>query len=159
MIRLAARVNQLKRDRKLGGAEFAGYGGRLCSNVQRAARSIGRRYDEAFRPLGLTNWQFAFMVATFRPEPPIINALADALATDRATITAESEAARRARPPQDRARQTRRRMRRVSRRIWLSRTSTAFATNCAPSPTSSARRPAGRRQTRRSSNRNGDDHV
>jgi len=60
----------------------------LCSNVQRAARSIGRRYDEAFRPLGLTNWQFTLMVATFRPEPPTINALAGALATDRTTITA-----------------------------------------------------------------------
>jgi DNA-binding MarR family transcriptional regulator len=60
----------------------------LCANVQRAARSIGRRYDEAFRPLGLTNWQFTLMVATFRPEPPTINALAEALATDRTTITA-----------------------------------------------------------------------
>ena len=60
----------------------------LCTNVQRAARSIGRRYDEAFRPLGLTNWQFTLMVATFRPEPPTINALADSLATDRTTITA-----------------------------------------------------------------------
>lgn len=60
----------------------------LCTNVQRAARSIGRRYDGAFRPLGLTNWQFALMVATFRPERPTINALADATATDRTTITA-----------------------------------------------------------------------
>jgi len=60
----------------------------LCTNVQRAARSIGRRYDEAFRPLGLTNWQFALMAASFRPEPPTINGVAEALATDRTTITA-----------------------------------------------------------------------
>ena len=60
----------------------------LCTNVQRAARAISRRYDEAFRPLGLTNWQFTLMVATFRPEPPTINALAEALGTDRTTITA-----------------------------------------------------------------------
>lgn len=60
----------------------------LCANVQKAARSIGRRYDTAFRPLGLTNWQFTLMVATFRPEPPTIKALAESLATDRTTITA-----------------------------------------------------------------------
>lgn len=60
----------------------------LCTNIQRAARSIGRRYDRAFRPLDLTNWQFTLMVAAFRPEPPTINDLAEALATDRTTITA-----------------------------------------------------------------------
>jgi DNA-binding MarR family transcriptional regulator len=60
----------------------------VCSNVQRAARSVGRRFDEAFRPLGLTNWQFTLMVALFRPEAPTINTVAHDLATDRTTITA-----------------------------------------------------------------------
>lgn len=60
----------------------------LCSNVQRAARSIGRRFDEAFRPVDLTNWQFTLMVALNRPEPPTINTLAQDLAIDRTTITA-----------------------------------------------------------------------
>ncbi len=60
----------------------------LCTNVQRAARVIGRRYDRAFRPLALTNWQFTLMVATHLPEPPTINALAASLATDRTTVTA-----------------------------------------------------------------------
>ncbi|MCW6511194.1 MarR family winged helix-turn-helix transcriptional regulator [Lichenifustis flavocetrariae] len=59
----------------------------LCTNVQRAARSIGRRFDEAFRPLDLTNWQFTLLVALNRPEPPTINVLAKDLAIDRTTIT------------------------------------------------------------------------
>ena len=60
----------------------------LCTNVQRAARSIGRRFDQAFRPLKLTNWQFTLMVALFRPEAPTINLVAQELSTDRTTITA-----------------------------------------------------------------------
>ncbi len=60
----------------------------LCSNVQRAARSIGRRFDEAFRPVDLTNWQFSLMVALNRPEPPTISAVAQGLAIDRTTLTA-----------------------------------------------------------------------
>jgi DNA-binding MarR family transcriptional regulator len=60
----------------------------LCTNVQRAARALSRRYDEAFRPLGLTNWQFTLLVAAYRPEPPTMNALADALGADRTTVTA-----------------------------------------------------------------------
>lgn len=60
----------------------------MCTNVQRAARSLSRLYDEAFRPLGLTNWQFTLLVATYRPEPPTMNALAGALNADRTTITA-----------------------------------------------------------------------
>lgn len=59
----------------------------LCGNVQRAARSIGRRFDEAFRPLDLTNWQFTLLVALNRPEPPTINVIAKDLAIDRTTIT------------------------------------------------------------------------
>ena len=55
----------------------------LCANVQRAARAIGRRFDDAFRPLDLTNWQFTLMVALHRPQAPTIS-----LATDRTTITA-----------------------------------------------------------------------
>jgi DNA-binding MarR family transcriptional regulator len=60
----------------------------LCSHVQQAARSIGRRFDEAFRPLDLTNWQFTLIAALNRPEPPTINVIAHDLAIDRTTITA-----------------------------------------------------------------------
>ena len=60
----------------------------LCTNAQRAARAIARRFDEAFRPLDLTNWQFTLMVALNRPEPPTINVVAQELAIDRTTVTA-----------------------------------------------------------------------
>ena len=60
----------------------------LCANIQRAARAIGRRFDDAFRPLDLTNWQFTLMVALYRSQPPTITLVANDLATDRTTITA-----------------------------------------------------------------------
>ena len=60
----------------------------LCANVQRAARAVGRRFDDAFRPLDLTNWQFTLMVALYRPTAPTITVVAHDLATDRTTITA-----------------------------------------------------------------------
>ena len=41
----------------------------LCLHVQRAARALARRFDEALRPLGLTNGQFSLMMSLNRPEP------------------------------------------------------------------------------------------
>jgi DNA-binding MarR family transcriptional regulator len=60
----------------------------LCLAAQRAARTLARRFDEAFRPLGLTNGQFSLMMALNRPEPPSIGWLAALLAMDRTTLTA-----------------------------------------------------------------------
>lgn len=60
----------------------------LCLHVQRAARALGRRFDEAFRPLGLTNGQFSLMMALNRPIPPAIGPVASFLAMDRTTLTA-----------------------------------------------------------------------
>lgn len=60
----------------------------LCLHVQRAARVLARTFDEAFRPLGLTNWQFSLMMALNRPEPPGIGAVAPLLGMDRTTLTA-----------------------------------------------------------------------
>ncbi len=60
----------------------------LCLGVQRASRIIGRRFDEALRPLGLNNWQFSLLINLLKAEPPSIGKLADALGTDRTTITA-----------------------------------------------------------------------
>ncbi|HYF89094.1 MarR family winged helix-turn-helix transcriptional regulator [Azospirillum sp.] len=60
----------------------------LCLHVQRAARVLARAFDEAFRPLGLTNWQFSLMMALNRPEPPGIGAVAPLLGMDRTTLTA-----------------------------------------------------------------------
>ncbi|AWN36346.1 MarR family winged helix-turn-helix transcriptional regulator [Methylobacterium radiodurans] len=56
--------------------------------AQKAARALGRRYDAALRPTGLSNWQFTLLMMLVREEPPTISALAQHLATDRTTITA-----------------------------------------------------------------------
>ena len=59
----------------------------LCARVQRASRSIGRRFDEAFRPVGLNNWQFTLLMTLNRPSPLTINGLAEELGMDRTTTT------------------------------------------------------------------------
>jgi DNA-binding MarR family transcriptional regulator len=60
----------------------------LCLHVQRAARALARRFDEAFRPLGLTNGQFSLLMSLNRPEPPPMAPVAVLLAMDRTTLTA-----------------------------------------------------------------------
>jgi DNA-binding MarR family transcriptional regulator len=60
----------------------------MCLHVQRAARALARSYDEALRPLGLTNGQFSLMMALNRPAPPAIGEVASVLAMDRTTVTA-----------------------------------------------------------------------
>ena len=60
----------------------------LCLHAQRAARRLARRFDEAFRPLGITSGQFSLMNGLNRPAPPPIGAVADLLAMDRAPVTA-----------------------------------------------------------------------
>lgn len=60
----------------------------LCLFAQRAARTLARRFDEAFRPLGITSGQFSLLNAMNRPEAPTISAIAGMLAMDRSTVTA-----------------------------------------------------------------------
>ena len=60
----------------------------LCLHVQRAARALARRFDDAFRPLGLTNGQFSLMMSLNRPKPPGMAAVAALLKMDRTTLTA-----------------------------------------------------------------------
>ena len=60
----------------------------LCLHAQRAARALARRFDDALRPLGLTNGQFSLMMALNRPEPPPMGPVAALLAMDRTTLTA-----------------------------------------------------------------------
>jgi DNA-binding MarR family transcriptional regulator len=60
----------------------------LCLHAQRAARALARRFDEAFRPLGLTSGQFSLMMALNRPAPPTMGGIAALLAMDRTTLTA-----------------------------------------------------------------------
>ena len=60
----------------------------LCLHAQRAARALGRRFDDALRPFGLTNGQFSLLMALNRPEPPPMGPVAAVLAMDRTTLTA-----------------------------------------------------------------------
>jgi DNA-binding MarR family transcriptional regulator len=60
----------------------------LCLHVQRAARVLARRFDEALRPFGLTNGQFSLLMSLNRPEPPQMGRVASLLAMDRTTLTA-----------------------------------------------------------------------
>lgn len=60
----------------------------LCLFVQRAARALARRFDEALRPLELTNSQFSVLMALNRPDPPRMRPVAELLGMDRTTLTA-----------------------------------------------------------------------
>ena len=60
----------------------------LCLHVQRAARALARRFDEVLRPVDLTNGQFSLLTSLNRPEPPTIGSVANLLAMDRTTLTA-----------------------------------------------------------------------
>ena len=67
----------------------------LCLHVQRAARALARRFDEALRPIGLTNGQFSLLMSLNRPKPPGMTAVAELLAMDRTTLTAALKPLRR----------------------------------------------------------------
>jgi DNA-binding MarR family transcriptional regulator len=65
----------------------------LCMHVQRAARVLARRFDEALKPVGLTNGQFSLMMSLNRPDLPGIpratmRSVAELLGMDRTTLTA-----------------------------------------------------------------------
>lgn len=60
----------------------------LCLHVQRAARALARRFDEALRPAGLTNEQFSLLMALNRPRPAAMGEVAALLGADRTTLTA-----------------------------------------------------------------------
>jgi DNA-binding MarR family transcriptional regulator len=60
----------------------------LCLHVQRAARALARRFDEALRPLGITHGQFSLLNALNRPQPASMTSVATLLAMDRTTLTA-----------------------------------------------------------------------
>ena len=60
----------------------------LCLHLQRAARVVARRFDEAFRSLGITQGQFSLLMSLNRPEPPTMGSVAELLAMDRTTLTA-----------------------------------------------------------------------
>lgn len=49
---------------------------------------MARRFDEALRPLDMTSGQFSLLMSLNRPEPPKMGAVAEVLAMDRTTLTA-----------------------------------------------------------------------
>lgn len=53
-----------------------------------AARAIARRFDDLFRPLGITQGQFSLLMSLNRQAPPNMNEVADVLSMDRTTLTA-----------------------------------------------------------------------
>lgn len=60
----------------------------ICFRAQRAARALARRFDAAFRQVGITQGQFSLMMSLNRPEPPTMGEVAPFLAMDRTTLTA-----------------------------------------------------------------------
>lgn len=60
----------------------------LCLHLHQATRVTARHFDEALRPLGLNNCQYSLLMSVNRPEPPGVGELADFLAMDRTTLTA-----------------------------------------------------------------------
>ena len=60
----------------------------LCLHAQRAARVLARRFDDALRPVGLTNGQFSLLMSLNRPVSAGMASVAALLGMDRTTLTA-----------------------------------------------------------------------
>jgi len=60
----------------------------LCLHIQRAARTLARRFDDALRPVGLTNGQFSLLMSLNRPAPAGMGSVSALLGMDRTTLTA-----------------------------------------------------------------------
>ncbi len=60
----------------------------FCLHAQRAARALARRFDDALRPVGLTSGQFSLLMSLNRPHPPTAGSVAELLAMDPTTLTA-----------------------------------------------------------------------
>jgi len=59
----------------------------ICLHMQRAARVLARRFDEALRPLDLTNGQFSLLTSLNRADPARMGSVATLLARERKTLT------------------------------------------------------------------------
>ena len=58
----------------------------VCLGVRKAARILARRYDDAFRPLGITSGQFSILAALMQDSAVPLGALAETLGMDRTTL-------------------------------------------------------------------------
>lgn len=62
-----------------------------CFNLRKASRVVTQFYDESMRPTGLRGTQFALLVHTYAMGPIAVSKLAEAMATDRTTLTRNLE--------------------------------------------------------------------
>jgi DNA-binding MarR family transcriptional regulator len=60
----------------------------LCLHLQRAARTIARKFDEALRQVGLSHGQFSLLISLNRTDAPRLGDVARVLGMDRTTLTA-----------------------------------------------------------------------
>ncbi len=60
----------------------------LALHVRRAARQLGRHYDDALRPVGLSNGQFSLLTMLAAKDGWQMQALADFLGLDQSSLTA-----------------------------------------------------------------------
>jgi DNA-binding MarR family transcriptional regulator len=60
----------------------------LCLHVQRAARALARRFDDALGEVGLTSGQFSLLISLNRTQAPTIGSVSARLAMDRTSLTA-----------------------------------------------------------------------
>ena len=60
----------------------------LALHLRRAARRIGRLYDEALRPVDLNNGQFSLMAMLAAKDDWTMQSLADALGLDQSSLSA-----------------------------------------------------------------------
>ena len=61
----------------------------LCLHVQTAGRAVAGHADDVFRPLGLTNGQFAMLLTLHRAAPVTVGDLAKRLTMGPSTATAD----------------------------------------------------------------------
>ena len=59
-----------------------------CLALRRAARQVARRYDEALKPLELSNGQFSILAALGQMEMAGTQRIGEVLGMDRTTVTA-----------------------------------------------------------------------
>lgn len=59
----------------------------FCLALQRAARAVARRYDRAFKQIGITSGQFSIMAVVSGLKPLPLTKVARILGQDRTTLT------------------------------------------------------------------------
>ena len=74
-------------EKEQGIKKFANESPCVCFNIRKAARAITQIYDTLFKEVGLTSSQAAILNSTRMLGNLTVNQLADAMATDRTTIT------------------------------------------------------------------------